>query len=103
VLVGSVLFRDLGRDKFHELEEYFFAEELRIGRKIFFQAPAEVNDDKFTIKWALHEDMPILTNDCYRDHIVENPDWEYDIRTRLVEFMFLSDVLVIAQWPDYRN
>ena len=59
ILVGSGLFRDLGKEKFRELERFFAFEEERLGRKIFHQAPAGVNDDKFTIGWALHDDLLI--------------------------------------------
>jgi hypothetical protein len=103
VVVGAGLWRSMPKEEWDALVHHFHERAISEGRPaVMLQAPAGANDDAFIIGLALNDDYLILTNDLFRDHLQRHPDWEVDIRMRLVKYMFLEDRLRIESWPDYQ-
>ncbi|MFA5312015.1 MAG: AAA domain-containing protein [Methanomassiliicoccales archaeon] len=102
IIIGPGLRHKMPSEAFEELERYFEARSVGLDHKVLLQAPAGAYDDLFTVQFAIYDDMLILTNDRYRDIIEGRPELEFDIRMRLVKYMFPSGSLIVEKWPDYR-
>lgn len=101
ILVGPGIRHKMGLEEYDEMVEWFEGESARIGMRILHEAPGGAYDDRFTISFAVHEDLLMLTNDKYRDSTEGNPDLEYETRTRSVRYLFMNGHLWIGQWPSY--
>ncbi|QLH75254.1 MAG: AAA family ATPase [Methanomassiliicoccales archaeon] len=101
IIIGPGLRHKMTPEEFEELERHFEAKAAGLDHKILLQAPAGAYDDLFTIRFAIYDDLLILTNDRYRDIIERSPEYEYDIRTRSVRYMFPGGSLIVEKWPDY--
>lgn len=101
ILVGPGLRHKMGLEEYDEMVDWFTGESTRTGMRILNEAPGGAYDDRFTISFAIHEDLLMLTNDKYRDSTAGNPDLEYETKTRSVRYVFMKDHLWIGQWPSY--
>jgi len=101
IIIGSDLRQKMRSADLEELERYFEARSVGLDHPILYKAPDGAREGLFITKFAVYDDILVLTNDGYRDIIEMEPDYGYDINMRLVRYMFLNGSLIVEKWPDY--
>ncbi|MHC1680730.1 MAG: AAA domain-containing protein [Methanomassiliicoccales archaeon] len=101
LLVGPGSRHDIGLDEFKEIEEWFDRESKKTGMQILHEAPGGAYDDRFTISFAIIDDLLILTNDKFRDIVEHDPVLCHETISRSVRYVFANGHLRIGQWPSY--
>ncbi len=101
VLVGPGLRHHMGLEEYERMTKWFEDESMKVGRRIFLESPPEAYDDRFTISFAINDDLLILTNDRYRDIVDSDEDLKFETSIRSVRYLFIEGKLRIGQWPQY--
>jgi hypothetical protein len=101
ILVGPGLRHKIGLEEYDRTVDWFNAESKKTGMKIFHEAPGGAYDDRFTIGFAVNDDLLILTNDRYRELVDHDETLKYEVRTRSVRYTFMNGRLRIGEWPPY--
>lgn len=56
-------------------------------------------DDRFIFEIAAQFDAVIISNDNYRDIILEDSNWRKIVETRVVGYTFFNDLLILPKDP----
>ncbi|NLX46904.1 MAG: hypothetical protein GXY70_01840, partial [Euryarchaeota archaeon] len=101
IIVGPGLRHKMGLEEYDRMVDWFEGESERVSMKILHEGPGGAYDDRFTISFAINDDLLILTNDRYRDIVDHSEDLKYETRIRSVRYTFINESLRIGQWPPY--
>jgi hypothetical protein len=101
IIVGPGLRHKMGLEEYDRMVDWFERESERTGMKILHEGPGGAYDDRFTISFAINDDLLILTNDRYRDIVDHSEDLKYETKIRSVRYTFINGSLRIGQWPPY--